>query len=182
MTHGHRNGAGEEGFRWRHNLRCTVDQDGQSRLYCLLDHCEHLVLPVDLANLQRFALQRVQELTEGEGGMSGQLKETQLILNPRSVMVASHDHQLVVGSLHDMSIAEGDHRVHALGQELRILPDELLRGICVQNHYQQTTVPVVGFGFCKRRDKFMLQGHYHKDIPSISVINCNKNKSVLKLT
>lgn len=75
VTHGHGHGSGQKRLCGRHNLRCAVDQDGQACLYRLLYHRKHLVLAIDLSDLQRLALKWVQEFAGREGALvSGRLR------------------------------------------------------------------------------------------------------------
>ena len=62
------------------------------------------------------------------------------------MVVTGHDHQLVIGPLHNMCIAKRHYRVHALGQGGRGRPEEFLRWVCVQHDDQKATISIISFG------------------------------------
>lgn len=58
----------------------------------------------------------------------------------RCVMMACENGQFVEGTLHEMGIGKGTNRIQALGDMVRIVTNDLLRWICVEDDDQQAAV------------------------------------------
>jgi hypothetical protein len=112
------------------------------------DGREHFVLAIDLSYVEGFVGAGVNELATS--ARLGKIERDRFV---PCLGVASHHCQFILGLLHQVRVRKGDYGVHAVRQDVGVVPEHLLAGVAVHDHHQQACLVGRGeFGARLRRN------------------------------